>query len=60
MTAAKTEQIKWLENYIFNHSAENIRLFNQPVNQGKGAALHKGIELATGDLIIIQGCRPGV
>jgi glycosyltransferase involved in cell wall biosynthesis len=45
---------KAVENYIFNHSSEDIRLFNQPVNQGKGAALHRGIEMASGEFIIIQ------
>ena len=45
---------KVVENYIFNHASEDIRLFNQPFNQGKGAALHKGIELATGEFIIVQ------
>ncbi|NQV02719.1 MAG: glycosyltransferase family 2 protein [Bacteroidia bacterium] len=36
------------------HPASGIRLYTQSVNQGKGAALHKAIELATGDLIVIQ------
>lgn len=36
------------------HPASGILLFTQSVNQGKGAAIHKGIELATGDFIVIQ------
>jgi glycosyltransferase involved in cell wall biosynthesis len=47
-----TEQA--VQEYIQLHPGENIRLFSQPVNRGKGAAIHKGIELASGDYIIIQ------
>lgn len=36
------------------HPASYILLFTLPVNQGKGAAIHKGIEMATGDFIVIQ------
>ncbi|MCE3277833.1 MAG: b-glycosyltransferase, glycosyltransferase family 2 protein [Bacteroidetes bacterium] len=43
-----------IEKYIIDHNASNIRLFNQEYNQGKGAALHKGISLATGEFLIIQ------
>ncbi len=43
-----------IEKYISEHSGENIRLFNQEINKGKGAAIHKGIEIASGDFLIIQ------
>lgn len=43
-----------IEKYISEHSQFNIRLFNQEYNQGKGAALHKGISLATGEYLVIQ------
>lgn len=43
-----------IEKYIADNNASNIRLFNQEYNQGKGAALHKGISLATGEFLIIQ------
>ncbi len=32
----------------------NIQYFKHEVNQGKGAALHTGIQCATGDVVIIQ------
>ncbi|MCD4734722.1 MAG: glycosyltransferase family 2 protein [Bacteroidales bacterium] len=47
-----TESI--VRNFIKNHPDQKIILFNQPENMGKGAAIHRGIELASGDYIVIQ------
>jgi glycosyltransferase involved in cell wall biosynthesis len=43
-----------VEEYIDAHSAHNVRLVNQPRNLGKGAAIRKGIEEASGDFLVIQ------
>ncbi len=45
---------KLIQDFIKSNPDLSIMLHNQEFNQGKGAALHKAIQLATGDLIIIQ------
>ena len=52
---ASTDQTqRVIDEYITSHPAEAIRTFKQPVNQGKGAAIHKAIELAAGEYLIVQ------
>jgi glycosyltransferase involved in cell wall biosynthesis len=43
-----------VEHYKANNPALNIQFYTQPVNMGKGAALHRGIKEATGDFVVIQ------
>lgn len=43
-----------VEQFISGHSGKDIKLVNQDINQGKGAAIHRGIDLAGGDYLIIQ------
>jgi glycosyltransferase involved in cell wall biosynthesis len=51
---SKDETQKVLEEYIAKNNITNIQLFKHEVNQGKGAAIHNGIKLATGDFLIVQ------
>jgi glycosyltransferase involved in cell wall biosynthesis len=51
---SKDDTVEAVNRYMAANEDMDIRFFSQPVNMGKGAALHKGIELATGDYILIQ------
>ncbi|MBK7554494.1 MAG: glycosyltransferase family 2 protein [Flavobacteriales bacterium] len=43
-----------VQTYIAANPGMGIVLVDQPRNMGKGAAIHKGIELATGEYLMVQ------
>ena len=43
-----------VENFMAGPAGKNVRLVNQVKNQGKGAALQKGIAMASGEFLVIQ------
>lgn len=51
---SKDGTVEAVERYMAANPGLDIRLFQQPRNMGKGAAIHKCIELASGEYMIVQ------
>jgi len=52
--ASSDRTLEVIEQYVAAHPDRDIRFYSQVVNQGKGAAIHKAIELASGDFLVVQ------
>ncbi|MNU56006.1 Undecaprenyl-phosphate mannosyltransferase [compost metagenome] len=51
---SKDNTVERIEAYMASNPEMDIRLFSQPYNQGKGAAINRAIQEASGEYIIIQ------
>lgn len=43
-----------IKNYMSSHPGLNIQYYKHEVNKGKGAAIHTGIQKASGEYLVIQ------
>ena len=46
--------VRTVEEFIADEGQGLVRLERQPMNRGKGAAIHRGIHSATGTLMVVQ------
>ncbi len=51
---SKDQSEQAIKDYIAAHPDADIRYYKQEKNMGKGAALHRGFNEATGDYVIVQ------
>ncbi|MEO0403427.1 MAG: glycosyltransferase family 2 protein, partial [Bacteroidota bacterium] len=51
---SKDATVAKVDAYMAANPDLDIQFYSQEVNQGKGAAIHKAIELATGDFFLVQ------
>jgi glycosyltransferase involved in cell wall biosynthesis len=51
---SKDDTVEVIESYMRQYQEMTMTLYSQEVNQGKGAAIHKAIEICTGDFLIVQ------
>lgn len=54
LEAIQTSESEYNSENGFNFPTNNISIFFQPKNMGKGAALNRGFKEATGDIVIVQ------
>lgn len=51
---SKDNTVERVEAYMAANPDMDIRLFSQPFNQGKGAAINRAIQEATGEYLLVQ------
>ena len=51
---SEDRSVELIENYKELHEEVDLRVIRQNTNKGKGAAIRRGVEAATGNFIIIQ------